>query len=114
MPTRHQQHPLLPLQEEQEATASTLEAAQQQLAALKEAHSKQGLEMQANARSLQAAAQEEKLREKAELKEHLERCCLLALLPQLGPAVGSRGFWHAPHCLGRAVLWAAAGCMLAC
>jgi DNA repair exonuclease SbcCD ATPase subunit len=63
-----------PTQEDLTSSREQLADRSQRLASLKEQYDKQLLETQASAKTQQAAAHEERIREKGQLREQLERC----------------------------------------
>lgn len=65
------------LQDGRSSAEDDVTSLRQQLAALKEAHDSHVREAKAAAMTLQAAAHEERARERAALKEQMERCGLL-------------------------------------
>jgi spindle assembly abnormal protein 6 len=65
--------PLAPGQAEREGARASLGDAQQQLSALQQKHARQTLQLESQLREQAAAAHEERLREKAQLREQLER-----------------------------------------
>jgi hypothetical protein len=69
----------VPAQEERDAAAGQLRDAQQQLAEAHAAHERLQLQAQADARSAEAAALAQRLRELAQQKDALDRCCTLGL-----------------------------------
>ena len=66
-------------QEERDAAAGKLREAQEQLGEARAAHERLQLQTQADARSAEATALAQRLRELAQQKDALDRCCALCM-----------------------------------